>query len=70
VEVQTDNAAIVLRKEVNLSRQQVAEILEIDEAKLQQWEEGAETPRLEPWQTLRLTQIYRCSIEDLDRAFR
>jgi DNA-binding transcriptional regulator YiaG len=70
VEVQTNNAAIALRQKANLSQRQVAEAIQVEESTLKQWEEGSEVPRLEPWQTLKLTQLYQCTIEDLDRAFR
>jgi transcriptional regulator with XRE-family HTH domain len=57
-----------LRVRSRLTAEQVAVSLGKSVATIRFWESGKHTPRLTPPETLKLCQLYECSLEELAEA--
>ncbi|MBN1891192.1 MAG: helix-turn-helix transcriptional regulator [Clostridiales bacterium] len=51
------------RKRVNLTQQQVADFLGLDQTTVSRWERGRKLPRAD--RLPRIAELYQCSIDDL-----
>lgn len=51
------------RKNNNLTQQQVADILSLDQTTISRWEKGRKLPRAE--RLTKIAKLYGCSVEDL-----
>lgn len=57
-----------LRQKMGLKAEEVAIRLGIGVSTIRNWEQGRTTPRLRVDQFTELCRLYRCSIEELNRA--
>lgn len=57
------NAFEYYRKRSNLTQQQVADILGLDQTTISRWEKGRKLPRAERLTTI--SKLYGCSVEEL-----
>lgn len=58
-----------LRKRAGISQVRVGKELGVRQATVSGWETGYSVPHLTPSQTLRLMQLFNCSLEDLIAEF-
>lgn len=57
------NAFAYYRKNCNLTQQQVADYLGLDQTTVSRWEKGRKLPRAEKLKTI--AKLYHCSIDNL-----
>lgn len=58
-----------LREKAGLTAERVAVELNKSVSTIRFWEAGTYIPSLNPSETLQLTRLYKCSIEELSEAF-
>lgn len=58
-----------LREKAGLTAERVAVELNKSVSTIRFWEAGTYIPSLSPSETLQLTRLYKCSIEELSEAF-
>jgi len=61
------NGFLYFRQKQNLTQQQVAEIMEIDQTTVSRWEKGRKLPRAGKLPLL--SGLYHCRMEDLFKEF-
>jgi len=59
-----------LREDVGLTQRQLADLLGVTTTTISAWENGRHEPRLTFAQTKLLTEVLKCSLDDLVRASR
>ncbi|MEP0872864.1 helix-turn-helix domain-containing protein [Trichocoleus desertorum AS-A10] len=58
-----------LREKAGLTAERVAVELSKSVSTIRFWEAGTYIPSLNPSETLRLTRLYQCTVEELSKAF-
>lgn len=68
IEDQEPLTLMKLREDVGLTQRQLAQALNVTISTVSAWENGRHEPRLTFAQTKLLTEVLRCSLDDLVRA--
>lgn len=58
-----------LRERASLTQRQVADALSLRSSTVSEWERGLSYPNLTFYETLKLLNLYNCSLEELSIAF-
>lgn len=65
--IKTNNSKLrAARKNANLTQQEAAQLLNVDQTAISQWETGLTLPRTDKLPDI--AKIYRCTIDDLFRT--
>lgn len=70
IEAQEPPTLMKLREDAGLTQRQLAQALNVTISTVSAWENGRHEPRLTFAQTKLLTEVLKCSLEDLVRASR
>lgn len=60
---------VKLRKRIGLTQRQVAQMLDVRQSTVSDWERGVSVPNIPPSKVKRMLEVYQCTLEELIEAF-
>jgi DNA-binding XRE family transcriptional regulator len=60
---------VSLRKKAGLTQAELGAVIGLSRQAVYEWEHGLATPKLYPWDTLKLCEALNCSLPELAKSF-